>query len=461
MVEVTPVMNRRLIVVAAMALAVVVMGVAVMSVVGFGSPPERPDPAQMIDSGSWYRKFPWPHDGHPYETEHFVVYSDGASLNARQQLAAIAEEVLVEVVDEMGVDPATMFRYPASQDKIDIYASRYHVLEVGGLSLGATAYYAGIIVPSLDSDVVRTDEGVRFDLKHEMVHVVEALLKGNFVGDIPVGDPRRMPVWFSEGTADALTGGATGGAPRTLDKVNALIAKYGRINPIAWRVDLPPSEVGDAYAKYYYPMAQLAVEYLLDADGLGRSPHDLAAVMLDMGSGASFASAFEAHIGLSESEYEAQFFTRMDAYLPQSEFPRKTVGVALGSLLAASLLGCSLLWGFRHWPAVATTTGAVSEPTSGRRGRRGFVLEIAVSAVLTVGFAALLLHLIVFADLPSYMSRAPGYSATAAYLVVAGAILLWSVRRWAYQQRAAWLIPLLLIADAVLTVTILHETWHR
>jgi hypothetical protein len=74
----------------------------------------------MVDSGSWYRQFHWPHDGHPWETEHFVVYSDGASLKARQRLAALAEEVLVEVIDEMGVDPATMFRFPASQDRIDI-----------------------------------------------------------------------------------------------------------------------------------------------------------------------------------------------------------------------------------------------------------------------------------------------------------------------------------------------------
>ena len=88
-----------------------------------------------------------------------------------------------------------------------------------------------------DSTDVRA---VRRDLNHEMVHVVEALLKGNFTGDIPVGDPRRMPVWFSEGTAEALSGGAVD-PPRTLDEVNALIAKYGRINPIAWRVDLPPS----------------------------------------------------------------------------------------------------------------------------------------------------------------------------------------------------------------------------
>lgn len=451
-------MNRRLAVVAAVVVAVVVMSVVVMSVVGSGSPPrsERPDPAQMIDSGSWYVREQWPHDGHPVETEHFVVYSDGASQKARQRLGAIAEEVLVEVVEEMGVDPATMFRFPPGQDKIDIYANRYNVLEGGG----ARAYYAGIIIWSFDREVGRdpTDvRAVRFTLKHEMVHVVEALLKGNYVGDIPVGDPRRMPVWFSEGTAEALSGGTTADAPRTLDKMNALIAKYGRVNPIAWRVDLPPSEAGDAYPKYYYPMAHLAVEYLLDADGLAKSPKDLAAVMLDMGTGASFASAFEAHIGLSEPEYEAQFFARMDAYLPQSEFPRETVGLALSSLLAASLMGFSLIWGFRHWPAVATTTGAVSEPDSGRRGRRGFVVEISGFAVFTVGFAALLLHQIAFADLPPYVQRAPGYLATAAYLVVAVAILLWSVRRWAYRRRAASLIPLLLIADAALTARIIEE----
>jgi hypothetical protein len=413
----------------------------------------------MVDSGSWYQRgegFWWPHDGHPYETEHFVVYSDGASLKARQRVAALAEEVLVEVVDEMGVDPATMFRFPAGQDKIDIYASRYHVIEVGGLSLGATAYYAGIILPSFDREVGHGSTrvwAVRCDLKHELVHVVEALLKGNYVGDIPVGDPRRMPVWFSEGTAEAL-GCSWVAAPRTLDEVNARIAEYGRINPVAWRVDLPPSEVGDAYSEYYYPMAHLAVQYLLDADGLGRSPHDLAAVMRDMGAGTSFASSFEAHIGLSQSAYESQFFPRMDAYLPQSEFPRTTVGMAVASLLAASLMGFSLLWGFRHWPALAVTTGAVSEPP---RGRRVFAVEIAGFAVLSVGVAALALYLIAFADLPPSAPRAPGYLAIAGYLVAAIAILLWSVHRWAYRRRAASLIPLLLIADAALAVLVIEE----
>lgn len=418
---------------------------------------DRPDAAQMVDSGSWYAKERWPHDGRPFESGNFVVYSDGASVEARQRLASLAEEVLVEVVDEMGVDPATMFRFPADQNKIDLYANRSNVLEGGG----ARAYYAGVIIWSFDHEAGReaTDvRAVRLTLKHELVHVVEALLKGRFVGDLAVGDPRRMPVWFSEGMAEALSGGTTGGAPRTLDEVNGLIAEYGRINPIAWRVDLPLSElVGDEYPRYYYPMAQLAVEYLLDINGLGRSPEDLSAVMFDMGNGASFASAFEAHIGISESDYETQFFARMDPYLPQSEFPLQALGLGLWSLLAASLMGGSLIWAFQHWPAVATTTGATGEPAWGRRARRGFLVEISVVAVTAVGLAALLPLGIAFADLPPYKQRAPGYLATATYLVASASILMWAIRRWANRSRSAYLIPLLVIVAAGITIVVIEQ----
>ena len=84
-------------------------------------------------------------------------------------------------------------------------------------------------------------------------------------------------------------------------------------------------------------------------------------------------------------------------------------------------------------------------------------VEISVFAVLTIGVAARFLHQIAFADLAPGAPRASGYLATAAYLVAAGAILLWSVRRWANRRRAASLITLLLIADAALTAQIIEQ----
>ena len=81
------------------------------------SPP--PDTAQMIDEGSWYAREAWPHDGNPVESEHFVVYSDGAGMAARERLASLAEDVYAEVIDEMDVDPASMFKFPADQKKVD------------------------------------------------------------------------------------------------------------------------------------------------------------------------------------------------------------------------------------------------------------------------------------------------------------------------------------------------------
>jgi hypothetical protein len=410
----------------------------------------------MVDSGSWYQRFRWPHDGKPVESQNFVVYSDGASLEARQRLGVLAEEVWVEVIDEMGLDPGTMFRFPADQDKIDLYANRYNVLEGGG----ARGYYAGVIIWSFDHEAGREAtnvSAVRINLKHELVHVAEQLLMGRWTGNVAVSDPQRMPVWFSEGTAEALSGWTTTAAPRTLDQIDGLIAKYGRINPIAWRVDLPMSEVlaSDAYPRYYYPMAHLAVEYLLDPQGLGKSPEDLAAVMLDLGNDVSFAEAFENHIGISQSDYETQFFTLMNTYLPQSEFPLEAVALGLVCLLAAGVMGGSVVWGQRHWPASASLQSEV--PVWTRRARLGFVTEIWAFAVITVGFLALVLFSIGFDVLPAGTNLALLYAVSAGFFAGSVAILMWAIRRWGDRSRLAYLIPPLVIGAALITNALVDQ----
>ena len=70
----------------------------------------------LVDSGSWYSRETWPHDGNPYESQHFIIYSDAASLESREELAGIAEELLAELITEFGIDAKEMLRYPSGQD---------------------------------------------------------------------------------------------------------------------------------------------------------------------------------------------------------------------------------------------------------------------------------------------------------------------------------------------------------
>jgi hypothetical protein len=316
----------------------------------------------------------------------------------------------------------------------------------------------GVIIWSFDNESGQGNTGqsaVRIALKHELVHVVEALLKGRYVGDVAVGDPRRMPVWFSEGTAEAISGGSAVGAPRTLDQMNALISQYGRINPISWRVDLPISDaVLDAYPHYYYPMAHLAVQYLLDPRGLGRSPGDLAAVMLDMGNDMPFAEAFEAHIGIAETDYEEQFFGLMGEFLPRSEPPLKAIAIGLAVLVGAAVMGGTVVASSRRWLPAALGSGAATEPAWSRRAQIGFRAEIVAFAVVAVGFAALLEIQIAFSDLAPGAPREPGYLVAAIYLLSSAAILAWAIRRWADHQRTAYLLPLLVVAVTGITIAV-------
>ncbi len=157
----------------------------------------------------------------------------------------------------------------------------------------------------------------------------------------------------------------------------------------------------------------------------------------------------------AEPSYETQFFARIDTYLPQSEFPLQAMGLGLLSLLAASLMGGSLIWGFQHWSTGATEPGATGGPVWSGRARRGFLVEISGVAIFAVGFVALLLFQIAFADLPRYAQRAPGYLTTAVYLVASAGILMWAIRRWAHRLRSAYLIPLLVsLATAITILTI-------
>lgn len=422
------------------------------------SPPEAAAPAQMVEDGSWYFKNQWPHDGEPYESASFIVYSDAASLDARQRLARLAEDVLAETVTEMGIDPDTVFRFPPDQDKIDLYANRYNEPDWGG---GARGYYAGLIIWSFDHEAEERpldEESVRPVLKHELVHVVESLLKGRFTGDLDGDDPRRMPVWFSEGIAEALSGGNSSGVVRDLDRMDALTAEYGEISPVSYRVDFPVTESNiQAVWHYYYPMSQLAVEYLIDADGLGKTPEVLTAVMVEMANDVPFATAFEHHMGISPAEYEAEFFALMNGYLPQSDTSTSVAPIipAVVSMVAVVLMVGAMSWSALHWRSVAAATIPVGATAWSQGSRIGFISEVALAALLALGFSLLVSIQIGAEAAISDAEKAWGFAAVGIYLIASVAILMWAIRRWAFRTRTAFLIPLLvLVATGLAIITV-------
>ena len=66
---------------------------------------------------------------------------------------------------------------------------------------------------------------------------------------------------------------------------------------------------------YYYPIFQLAVDYLVDAKGHAKSLRDVRDLFLDISVGVAFATAFENRLEISIKEYEVRFFDLMIDYL--------------------------------------------------------------------------------------------------------------------------------------------------
>ncbi len=263
------------------------------------------DTPSMVDSGSWYRSgFRWPHDGNPFETEHFIVYSDAASLSARQKVAEIGEELLVVLREEFEISGDTLFVWPAGQSKLHIYTYRDHYEQ----GWGGWGYYGGLLIYSLDHPIRDTGLGnYTAVLKHELMHAIEGLLKGS-------DNPNLVDVWLTEGIAELVSGG-TQSIPsvQTLQDLEELVAAFGELNPVAMhRYNYPNiPNVG----AYYYVMFELTVKYLLDPLGIGMSKPGIRDLYLDARNGIPFSDAFEERSGIPLQQFEDEFFQRIRAYL--------------------------------------------------------------------------------------------------------------------------------------------------
>jgi hypothetical protein len=398
-------------------------------------PPEGS--GEMVDEGSWYVRNAWPHDGNPVESTNFVVYSDAAGVRARHEVASIAENAWSELMDELSIEPG-MLRFPDGRDKIDVYA--YHDHDPRDWS--GRAYYGGLLVWSPDHDQRRAGGGERLApvIKHELVHVIQSLIDGG--EDLPVD------TWFFEGLALALAGDIASVEGR--DQLDRLTARYGEASPVSITSysQIATPEAGE---RFYYPMFRVAVEYLMDEDGHGKSPADMTLMLVDVADGASFESAFEDRMGLPLDDYDNDFFQLMAAYLPRYRNPVfAPVPFAVLSLLVTLLVAGAVVVGHRRW-RLAGSPGSTDVAGSGRVARAGFSVELTLAFVIVIVFFLGGL-LVVGTEDVLYRAgygrlRLVAYTILGSYLLGSSIILLWAVRQWSRRSRSAFLVaPFIILA---------------
>jgi hypothetical protein len=249
-----------------------------------------------------------PHDNLILETPHFLVFSDASSMDVKAAYAAMAEEALFEIretfgipkAESLGIDPAD----PAT--KITIFTNRY-------LDQRQLSFPLGFILYGADSPIVSRSTGrFRRTIKHETMHVFQWLvgLTEKTSSGIPWPD-----VWFTEGIAEYISGGAFRPIS-TLWDLESWRAQPHHDNPIAihaWS-DFP-DPIEEAGGGSYYPIFGLAVRYLLEEKGHGRTYADVLAMFRELIETQNFAYAFEEHMGMTLAGYEEDFFDLVTPFL--------------------------------------------------------------------------------------------------------------------------------------------------
>jgi hypothetical protein len=262
-----------------------------------------------VEGGSWSIQTPydWPHDGQPWEGAHCVVYTDASSDIVKKFIADRVDVVFEDIKDRMGIVSESIFTYPAGADKIDVYINRFNDEYQGGY-----AYHGGAIMISPDSPFYQSSaRWCITQVEHEIFHVVETLIEGSgyLISD----------VWFREGIADYYAGNDL---LATLSEMEAWVAPRSSLpgggNPIVihtWN-DFPEQVAAAETQGLWYPMFELAVRYLMDDRGLGKTYIDVKEMWQDaISTGRSFSEVFGSYMGISLETYESNCFVLITEFL--------------------------------------------------------------------------------------------------------------------------------------------------
>jgi hypothetical protein len=247
---------------------------------------------------SWYTYayFDWEHDGYPFGSEHFWVYSDSASMRTKEQFAMDAERALERILPifEEASQEAGEVRYLYPRMEIYISSQRF-----GEFYWQGYAHFGGFLI--LFDREYYSNYTLQFPghfpcsyvVAHELTHVLAARLAGYREFDFY----HSPHAWFDEGLATYL-----GGHPvpiRTLHMyelaMEEVAARSAQGNPIHIRYSPPPGYPENLY--------ELAVYYLIQTYGIA----PVIGVYIDLRSGDSFEIAFENRIGMTVDQYQENF----------------------------------------------------------------------------------------------------------------------------------------------------------
>ena len=254
----------------------------------------------------------YPHDQRILESAHFLVFSDGSSDDVKVIYAKMAEESLAELFETFAVESTDVL----SLDFADS-GSKIKIFSIKDANYDTVAFRFGFILFGQDSTNYQhggyDDFWFRREVKHETMHVLQWLFGLDPQGRVSEPWPE---VWFTEGIAEHISGGVF--APiANLGQWEQWRSSSDHANPVAihqWAdFTIPYGRTGE-----YYPAFSLAVRYLLDSRGVGKTPLDVKAMYADMVSSGSFAEPFARMCGMTVEEYENHFPELIADYLQRT-----------------------------------------------------------------------------------------------------------------------------------------------
>jgi len=253
-------------------------------------------------------EYAYNHDCYTYVSEHFTVYSDGSSMESKQQLSEISEEVFSQLVDEFCIINIEKELQFTEDYTYYIYAEKY--IE----PIQAMGFRNGFFIGAIDCITIPNYPQIywyRSIVKHELIHTFQFTLTNCLKNSLC---PEWLGFWFREGQAHLMSDAGDDTYITSLEQFYEWYDVEGHVNPISihrWS-DFPDTSL---YRDYYCIFAT-SYAYLVDTtNGYGADIKDIKELFQLMKNGYGFEEAFQISLGISVDWYRDNFFTLMEDYL--------------------------------------------------------------------------------------------------------------------------------------------------